>query len=199
MVDEHGELLDGDDLLFIIARHRQAAGILKGGVVGTLMTNFGLERALADLNIPFLRAKVGDRYVLEDLRTRGWLVGGEASGHIICLDLNTTGDGIVSALQVLVPLVEGGVSLSELKRGMTKLPQTIVNVSSDAPQTVIAVARVADAVCRAESTLAERGRVLLRASGTEPLVRVMVEGEDQQEVDRVAEALADEVRAAARP
>ena len=198
MVDERGELLDGDELLFIIARHRQAAGVLNGGVVGTLMTNFGFERALADLDIPFQRAKVGDRYVLEDLRSRGWQVGGEASGHIICLDLNTTGDGIVSALQVLVPLVEGGVSLSELKRGMTKLPQTIVNVPSDVPQSVVAVSSVTEAVCRAESLLAQRGRVLLRASGTEPLVRVMVEGEEREEVERVAEDLADEVRAASQ-
>ena len=163
------------------------------------MTNFGFERALADLDIPFQRAKVGDRYVLEDLRSRGWQVGGEASGHIICLDLNTTGDGIVSALQVLVPLVEGGVPLSELKRGLTKLPQIIVNVPSDAPQTVVAVASVANAVCHAESLLAQRGRVLLRASGTEPLVRVMVEGEDREEVERVAGDLADEVRAASQP
>ena len=198
MVDERGELLDGDELLFIIARHRHAAGLLKGGVVGTLMTNFGLERAFADLGVPFLRANVGDRYVLEVLKSRGWQVGGEASGHIVCLDLNTTGDGIVSALQVLVPLLESGLPLSEFKRGMIKLPQTIVNVSSEAPQSVVALPGVIDAVGRAESLLEERGRVLLRASGTEPLVRVMVEGEDLREVERVAGDLADQVRAATR-
>jgi phosphoglucosamine mutase len=198
MVDERGELLDGDELLFIIARHRHAAGLLEGGVVGTLMTNFGLERAFADLGVPFLRANVGDRYVLEELKSRGWQVGGEASGHIVCLDLNTTGDGIVSALQVLVPLIESGLPLSEFKRGMNKLPQTIVNVSSEAPQSVVALPEVIDAVGRAESLLEERGRVLLRASGTEPLVRVMVEGEDLGEVERVAGDLADQVRAATR-
>lgn len=199
MVDDRGAVVDGDELLYIITRHRLATGRLNGGVVGTVMTNFGLERAFEALGVPFHRAKVGDRYVLEDLKHRGWRVGGETSGHIVCLDLNTTGDGIVSALQVLVPLVEAGKPLSELKRGMNKLPQTIVNVESDAPDRLVCAARVADAVCRAESLLADRGRVLLRPSGTEPLVRVMVEGEDRVEVERLAGDLADQVRAAASP
>jgi phosphoglucosamine mutase len=197
MVDETGAVVDGDELMYIIARHRKDAGTLCGGVVGTVMTNFGLERTFADMGVPFHRAKVGDRYVLEELKRRGWQLGGETSGHIVCLDLNTTGDGIVSALQVLVPLVEQGQPLSKLKRGMTKLPQTMVNVATAAPADLVSVARVADAVARTESELADRGRVLLRPSGTEPVVRVMVEGEDETEVERLAGSLADEVRAAA--
>jgi len=123
----------GDQLLFIIAQHRADQGVLQGGVVGTVMTNFGLERALEERNIPFCRASVGDRYVLEKLKMQGWQLGGESSGHILCLDLATTGDAIVAALQALVPMVESGLSLTELKRGMTKLPQVMINVRTEDP------------------------------------------------------------------
>jgi phosphoglucosamine mutase len=197
MVDHRGVVLDGDELLFIIARHRKEANKLAGGVVGTLMSNFGLERALSQLSIPFARSKVGDRYVLEELKRHGWELGGEGSGHIVCLDLNTTGDGIVSALQVLAAMVTTGRTLADLRMGMEKLPQTLVNVNAMEPGRVVALARVKRAVGEIEDSLAGTGRVLLRPSGTEPLVRVMVEGEDASLVARLADDLAAVVRAAA--
>jgi phosphoglucosamine mutase len=194
MVDARGEVVDGDELLFIIARHRAAAGVLQGGVVGTVMTNFGLERALEDLQIPFDRAAVGDRHVLEMLRTRGWDVGGEASGHILCLDLTTTGDAIVAALQALTPMVEQGLPLHELKQGMTKLPQVMLNVAATQPSALAAKASVRAAVEDKMRLLDGRGRVLVRPSGTEPVIRVMVEGEDRAEVSAIAEDLAATVQ-----
>jgi phosphoglucosamine mutase len=197
MVDERGDVLDGDEMLFIIARHRAATGCLGGGVVGTVMSNLGLERAILGLGARFSRAKVGDRYVLEGLRREGWLLGGESSGHILCLDLNTTGDGIVSALQVLVALAARGGTLSDLRRGMEKLPQRMVNVSVADPSGVVHLGAVSAAVKAIEQRLAERGRVLLRPSGTEPVVRVMVEGEDSGHVAAFAEELAEAVRRAA--
>jgi phosphoglucosamine mutase len=197
MVDHRGEVLDGDELLFIIARHRHATNRLVGGVVGTLMSNFGLERALRAMSIPFVRSKVGDRYVLEELKKNGWELGGEGSGHIVCLDLNTTGDGIVSALQVLGAMMADGQSLLELRRGMEKLPQTLVNVGAAEPARVVMLPRVKQAVGEIEHSLAGAGRVLLRPSGTEPLVRVMVEGQDASQVARLAGDLAEIVRAAA--
>jgi phosphoglucosamine mutase len=197
MVDGDGRLLDGDELLFIIARHRAQAGRLTGGVVGTLMTNFGLEQAFGRLQIPFTRAKVGDRYVLEELKRRGWEVGGEGSGHIVCLDLNTTGDGIVSALQVLAAMVVGETTLADLRDGMEKMPQTLVNVTAAEPASIVSSVRVTRAVGEIEHSLGGAGRVLLRPSGTEPVVRVMVEGEDAAQVARLAEDLAAIVRAAA--
>jgi phosphoglucosamine mutase len=197
MVDHRGVVLDGDELLFIVARHRKEANKLAGGVVGTLMSNFGLERALSQLSIPFARSKVGDRYVLEELKRHGWELGGEGSGHIVCLDLNTTGDGIVSALQVLAAMVTTGRTLADLRMGMEKLPQTLVNVNAMEPGRVVALARVKRAVGEIEDSLAGTGRVLLRPSGTEPLVRVMVEGEDASLVARLADDLAAVVRAAA--
>jgi len=161
------------------------------------MTNFGLEQALGRLRVPFSRAKVGDRYVLEELKHRGWELGGESSGHIVCLDLNSTGDGIVSALQVLAAMVVGETTLAELRRGMEKLPQTLVNVTAAEPASIVSNARVARAVGEIEHSLGGAGRVLLRPSGTEPVVRVMVEGENAVQVARLAEDLAEVVRAAA--
>ncbi len=193
LVDETGAVLDGDELLFIIARHRAAQGSLQGGVVGTLMSNLGLEQALVRLGVPFSRARVGDRYVLEALRAQGWWLGGESSGHIVCLDLNTTGDGIVSALQVLLALQASGQPLSVLRQGMTKLPQTMINVAAPRPAQLVGQPVVSQALAAAEADLAGKGRVLLRPSGTEPLVRVMVEGEDAAQVAAVARALADQV------
>jgi phosphoglucosamine mutase len=196
MVDASGEVVDGDELLYIIARHRAAAGTLQGGVVGTVMSNFGLERALGDLKIPFDRAAVGDRYVLEALRKHGWVIGGEASGHILCLDLTTTGDAIVAALQALTPMVEQGVSLQELKQGMSKLPQVMLNVAVPEPAVLAEKADVQAAINDKVRLLDGRGRVLVRPSGTEPVIRVMVEGEDLTEVSAIADELAAEVKRA---
>lgn len=196
MVDHRGELVDGDELLFIIARSRQREGALKGGVVGTLMSNLGLEHALQSHNIDFVRANVGDRYVLELLQQRNCMIGGESSGHIICLDRTTTGDGIVSALQVLAAMVKSGSTLNELKAGMKKYPQCMINVPVSGKVELNSTPVVQDAVKSAEQRLAGRGRVLLRPSGTEPLVRVMVEGEDAQQVSEEADQLASVVAAA---
>jgi phosphoglucosamine mutase len=194
MVDRNGELVDGDELLYIIAtdRHKQEK---LDGVVGTLMTNLGAERALQEAGIGFCRAKVGDRYVMEQLLDREWLLGGEGSGHLICLDATTTGDGIVSALQVLRAIAEQGKGLHELKKGMSKYPQLLINVRLTEQRDVLSLPSVQAAVAEAEAELGQRGRVLLRASGTEPLIRVMVEGEDEAQVTAVANRLADAVRA----
>jgi len=189
MVDHTGELVDGDELLYIIAVARQDEGHLNGGVVGTLMSNLGLEHALLEKNIAFDRANVGDRYVLEMLQQTGRTIGGESSGHIICLDRTTTGDGIVSALQVLTAMRQTGRSLYELKSGMHKYPQCMINVPVREKGN-IASAAVQSAVSSAEQRLAGRGRVLLRPSGTEPVVRVMVEGEDESQVRAEADQLA---------
>lgn len=195
MVDHQGELVDGDELLYIIATelHRQEG---LPGVVGTVMTNLGMENALKQAGIGFDRAKVGDRYVMEKLLQRGWSLGGEGSGHLICLDCTTTGDGIISALQVLGAMVKQGKSLHELKSGMTKYPQILINVHLPRQVDVMGLGAVQQAVKEAESNLGATGRVLLRPSGTEPVIRVMVEGEDAQQVSQVAEQLAEVVRAA---
>lgn len=190
LVDEGGEIVDGDEILYIIARRRQQQQALQGPVVGTLMSNFGLEIALRSLGVEFHRAKVGDRYVLELLRQHGGSLGGESSGHIICLDRTTTGDGIISALQVLEVMVETGLPLSELKRGMAKLPQHMVNVPITRGSEVLNSVYVRQAVQAVEAELAGDGRVLLRPSGTEPVVRVMVEGVDADTVTRLATELA---------
>jgi len=189
MVDERGQVVDGDQLVYVIAMHRAAAGTLGGGVVGTLMSNFGLELAFRDAGIGFHRADVGDRYVLECLRNRGWILGGESSGHIICLDLTTTGDAIIAALQVLHAVRDGGGSLAGLASGMRKMPQVLKNVSVEAPAERAGSKAVLSAVASQNEALAGRGRVLIRPSGTEPVVRVMVEGEDPAEVEAVADAL----------
>ena len=198
MVDGRGEVVDGDELLWILARGWRRRGRLRGPVVGTLMTNYGLERALEGLGVGLERAAVGDRYVLERMREREAVLGGETSGHIICLDRVTTGDGIVSALQVLEELVLSGEGLHELKRGMDKLPQHMVNVPLETgDRTVVEADPVRDAVREAEAALAGRGRVLLRPSGTEPVVRVMVEGPDPAEVEALARQVAEVVARAA--
>ena len=193
MVDAQGELVDGDELIYIIAQGRQQDRRLQTGVVGTLMSNYGLELALKKLDIEFVRANVGDRYVLELLSEKGWLLGGESSGHIVCLDKTTTGDGIVSALQVLAAMVSQDKSLLELRAGMTKLPQTMINVRLPEKQDVMSLPQVQDAVKTVESQLSGRGRVLLRASGTEPLIRVMVEGDNASEVSTLCRQIADVV------
>jgi phosphoglucosamine mutase len=198
MVDARGELVDGDELLFIIARRRQNLGALRGSVVGTQMSNLGLEQAVRTLGLGFERAKVGDRYILERLLAGGWLLGGETSGHIICLDLTTTGDGIISALQVLQAMVACEQGLHELKLGMRKFPQSLVNVRMDRKIDVTTMPAVQRAIARAEERLADGGRVLLRPSGTEPVIRVMVEGRDRAIVDGLAAELAAEVASAAR-
>ncbi len=194
MVDHRGEIVDGDELLYIIAASRQREGRLEGGVVGTLMSNLGLEHALNGLGIPFQRAKVGDRYVHERLLSEGWQLGGETSGHIICRDRIGTGDGLVAALQVLAALRADGRDLHTVKQGMHKYPQELVNVRMAEMLDIEASTAVHEAVAGAEAELAERGRVLLRPSGTEPLIRVMVEGEEHGTVTRVAAELAEVVR-----
>ena len=196
MVDASGRVYDGDDLLYIVATAAAQHDRLKGGVVGTVMTNLGLERALGAHDIPFERTAVGDRYVLERMRALGWDLGGESSGHLICLDLTTTGDGIVAALQVLGAMVESGKSLDELRNGMRRFPQTMVNVETHDPAGVLGNAAVTDATRDIEASLGGRGRVLLRPSGTEPVVRIMVEGEHAGAVREHAEALAGVVREA---
>ena len=190
MVDHAGEVVDGDELVYVIAGDRQKQARLGGGVVGTVMSNFGLERAFAEMGVPFERAKVGDRYVLQMLNERGWTLGGEASGHILCLDITTTGDAVISALQGVVAMLNSGRSLHELKQGMTKLPQKTVNVAVSDPHCVEHNESVKKAVERVSCSLADRGRVLIRPSGTEPVVRVMVEGEDVSEVGELANELA---------
>ncbi len=197
MVDETGAVADGDQLVYAIALHRQAGDVLGGGVVGTLMSNFGLEVALRQAGIEFHRADVGDRYVLAGLKERGWWLGGESSGHIICLDLTSTGDAIVAALQVLEAMSQREQSLGQLVGGMRKMPQILRNVQVDDPSERARAADVLAAVRAHTHALAGRGRVLIRPSGTEPVVRVMVEGEDASEVDAVAEELVALV--AARP
>ncbi len=197
MVDHEGEIVDGDELLYIIAKARQASGVELEGVVGTLMSNMGLELAIRDLGLAFERTKVGDRYVLECMKDKGWILGGESSGHIICLDRTTTGDGIVSALQVLAYLTETGHSLSEARSGMHKMPMLMLNVPLAPEANPLASAAVNNAVIEAEKQLDGRGRVLLRASGTEPLIRVMVEGDDAVLVNQLTRQIADTVAASA--
>ena len=198
MLTADGREVDGDQILFIIARSRLAAGALHGPVVGTQMSNLGLERALEDLGVAFHRAKVGDRYVLEMLKEQGGELGGETSGHTLCLDRTTTGDGTVTALQVLAALLETGTSLADLASGMRKFPQVLINVRLGGPaDRIMAAAPVQAAVAEMEARLGARGRVLLRPSGTEPLIRVMVEAQEEGETRSAAEFIAERVRAAA--
>lgn len=190
MVDNLGQIVDGDQLLYIIATDRQTRGVLRGGVVGTLMTNLGMEKALEAQGIPFARAKVGDRYVNELLLANNWYLGGESSGHIICRETSTTGDGILSALKVLEAMRTTGKSLSELVAGIQLYPQTMINVRVQQKRDTDTIPAIVAAVQQAEQDMADKGRVLLRASGTEPLIRVMVEGEDAEQVRIQAETLA---------
>jgi len=196
MVDDRGEEVDGDEILFIIASSRMRKGTLKGAVIGTLMSNLGLEIALREQGVVLERTQVGDRYIMERLTEKGWNLGGEQSGHIICLDRTTTGDGIISALQVLAEVQLSGQPLRELAAGMTKYPQKLVNIKLGdmTPADVMASGEVTNAVHDVETELGRSGRVLLRPSGTEPLIRVMLEGNDMEQVDRLTEQLADVVR-----
>ncbi|HEV8262722.1 MAG TPA: phosphoglucosamine mutase [Burkholderiales bacterium] len=199
MVDHAGRLYDGDQLLYVIARFRHGRGMLSGGVAGTLMTNLGMEQALADLGVPFTRAAVGDRYVLEKLIENDWQLGGENSGHIICLDKHTTGDGIVSALQVLHALRAEARPLADLCQDMRMYPQVLVNVKVRKGFDLQANGEVQAALKATETRLKGTGRVLLRASGTEPVIRVMVEGEGRKQITQLAGALAETIRAQAHP
>ena len=197
MADENGRLVDGDQLLFVLATARKDKDALEGPVVGTVMSNLGLEHALAARDIEFRRASVGDRYVLELLRETGGVLGGETSGHMLVLDKTTTGDGLISALQVLVVMKETGKPLSELVDAMPRYPQTMINVRTERRMNPDESPEIRDAVAVAESELADKGRVVLRASGTEPVIRVMVEGQDEGQVTALADRLASVVAAAA--
>ena len=190
MVDHTGAIVDGDELLFIIARDLHGRGKLQGGVVGTLMSNLGLELALAELSIPFIRANVGDRYVIAELLERDWLVGGENSGHIVCFNHTTNGDAIIAALQVLMALKARNEGLAQTRQALRKCPQVLINVRFGGGESPLEHPAVKEASARVTQAMAGRGRVLLRKSGTEPLVRVMVEGEDETQVRSYAEELA---------
>lgn len=190
MVDHEGSIVDGDQLLYVVALARQSAGELTGPVVGTVMSNLGLELALGEAGIDFRRARVGDRHVMELLRETGGVLGGETSGHIICLDRTTTGDGLVSALQTLAIMKESGESLQALAAGMPRMPQHMVNVRVASRIDLDGSATVQKAVAEVQEHLGGRGRVVLRPSGTEPVIRVMVEGEDAGEVEELARRIA---------
>lgn len=194
LVDHKGNVIDGDQIVYIIARDALKGGRLQGGVVGTVMSNLGLEVALGTLGVPFLRSKVGDRHVMELLKKKGWSIGGEGSGHVLNLDAASTGDGIVAGLQVLAAMLNADMTLNELSRGMVKYPQTLINVRFTEGTKPLEDSGVKQAVIEAEKSLGDRGRVLLRKSGTEPLVRVMVEANDAQDSSTWAEFIADAVR-----
>lgn len=196
MVDHKGEIVDGDELIYIIAKSKLAAKELAGPVIGTLMTNLGMELALKRLGINLLRAKVGDRYVMELLVENNGILGGENSGHIICLDKTTTGDGIISALQVMAEMQHSGKNLHELKSGMTKFPQVLLNIKTKTKLDIDGNPAIQQSVKDVEKKLGDTGRVLLRASGTEPLIRVMVEGQDQDKVTAYANQIAEQVNKA---
>ncbi|MEQ1531091.1 MAG: phosphoglucosamine mutase [Methylococcales bacterium] len=196
MVDHKGEIVDGDELIYIIAKSRIESGHMTGPVVGTLMTNLGMEHGLKKLGIDLVRAKVGDRYVMEMLAEHKGILGGENSGHIICLDRTTTGDGIIAALQIMAEMQSSGKNLHELKSGMQKYPQILVNVKTSKKVNPDTDQSIQKAVQSIEKKLGDKGRVLLRASGTEPLIRVMVEGEQEDAVKKYAHQLAEDVKKA---
>ncbi len=193
MVDHTGAVVDGDELLYIIASYKLGKAPKNQGVIGTVMSNLGLEIALGELKIPFRRTLVGDRYVMEELKTRQWLIGGESSGHLICLDKTTTGDGIISALQVLAAMRVKDLSLHDIKSGMQKFPQCMINVRLKNPKALNSNKAILSAVREVETTLGKNGRVLLRPSGTEPVIRVMVEGSDEVLVEKLANQLSEVV------
>jgi len=198
LITGEGQEVDGDEILFVIARQRLKSGVLRGPVVGTVMSNLGLERGFAALGVPFERAAVGDRYVLEKLKASGGIIGGETSGHTLCLDRTSTGDGIVSALQVLEALLAEQVTLAQLVSGMSKFPQVLINVPVQGQaKAILELPQVGEALHDCEAALGGRGRILLRASGTEPLIRVMVEAQDGAETRQTAERLAEAVKLAA--
>jgi len=195
MVDAGGAIVNGDELLYILATARQDKGQLHGGVIGTVMSNFGLELALKKRNIPFIRSAVGDRHVHKALVSNGWTLGGEASGHLLCLDRTSTGDGIVSALQVLEVMVGKGKGLADLASGVQKLPQVMINVPINGGLTDLESSEIIrQAVKSVEGRLGKTGRVILRPSGTEPIVRVTLEGIDADQVNQLATELAEVVR-----
>ncbi|ARD42957.1 phosphoglucosamine mutase [Colwellia sp. PAMC 21821] len=196
MVDHTGYVIDGDESVYVIACNDLQNGSIDGGVVGTLMSNMGLELALADMDVPFVRSKVGDRYVMEMLKQKGWKLGAENSGHVINLNHTSTGDGIIAALNVLTAICNSGKTLFELRQGMTKLPQVLVNVRFSGGTDPLTNAEVVASVDRVNEKLTGRGRVLLRKSGTEPLIRVMVEGPEHDEVTALANEIADAVKQA---
>lgn len=195
LVDHLGNVLDGDEILYIVARDALKSGRLSGGVVGTLMSNLGLEVALGKLGIPFARSAVGDRYVMELLQQKGWAIGGENSGHVLNLNIASTGDGIVAGLQVITAMLRSGMDLHQLSSGFEKYPQKLINVRyNEGANSPLEEGSVKDAVSTAESALGKSGRVLLRKSGTEPLIRVMVESDDDMHSLKWAEFIADAVR-----
>ena len=196
MVDHKGEIVDGDEIIYIIAKARLEAGLMTGPVVGTLMSNLGMEHALKKLGIELIRANVGDRYVLEMMSEHNSILGGENSGHIICLDKTTTGDGIIAALQVMAEMQDSGKSLHDLKSGMKKYPQILINIRTAEKVDLATNEPLQKAVQDIEEKLGDRGRVLLRASGTEPLIRVMVEGDDADLVNKYAQQLSEDVKKA---
>ena len=193
MVDHRGEIVDGDELLYVLVKSRLDSGDKVPGVAGTLMSNLGLEHGLRDLGVDFVRAKVGDRYVLEELRTRDWKLGGESSGHIICLDRTTTGDGLVAALQILAYVQQSGEPLATLRSGMTRYPQVLINVPLSHREALNDNTEVQEVIAAAEAELGDSGRVLLRPSGTEPVVRVMVEGRVANDVEKICHRVAETV------
>ncbi len=193
LINSDGQLINGDQIIYIIAKDRHQRQMLHGGVVGTLMSNYGLEKAMSSLSVPFLRAKVGDRYVLEALKENDWKIGGESSGHVVCLDKTTTGDGIVAALQVLAIMVKQEKTLQELSEGITLLPQSLVNLKTNNAELLANNPRIRAVVDALGTKLSGEGRVLLRPSGTEPLLRVMVEGQEFNQVQMQAQQLADEI------
>jgi len=195
MIDHLGHILDGDDLLYIIAKHQSMRGLLEGGVVGTVMSNLGFELALKQLGLEFIRVPVGDRYIIRELATRHWHLGGEPSGHVVCMQSTTTGDGIITALQVLAAMRHENESLASIRSGLVKYPQILLNIKTASMGQSIDIPTISQAVKEVERQLGHQGRVLLRRSGTEPLIRVMVEGEDEKRVKELAEHLADVVKA----
>ena len=193
LIDAQGCIVNGDQILYVVAQDRQQRGMLHGGVVGTLMSNFGLQKAIEAMGVDFVRSRVGDRYVLETLKEKDWKIGGEPSGHLVCLDKTTTGDGIIAALQVLAIMIKKGKSLSELTKGIELLPQTMLNLKTEHAVLLAKDERVISAVGALDAVLKDEGRVVLRASGTEPVLRVMVEGTDTNQVRAYAEALTAEI------